>query len=251
MKGSRARSSAGRVLEMVLYVATATLVSGCTVGPDFHRPGVPAVGGYTSESLPSQTVSANVQGGEAQRFIREMDIPGQWWVLFHSAQLNSLIDRALKANPNLQAADAALRVAMENVYAQIGLYYPSVQAGFSPSRQKNPVGTISPTLASGVPVYNLFTAQVNVSYVPDVFGGNRRQVESLNAQAEFQRFQLEATYLTLTSNLVVAAVQEASLRAQIAAHVAKAGLDDAAITVTRVPSIERTSAGKLKRFVPL
>ena len=217
MKGTRAQSRAGRVLEMALLVAAATLVAGCTVGPDFHRPGAPAVGGYTSESLASQTVSANVQGGEAQRFIRDMDIPGQWWVLFHSAPLNSLIESALKANPNLQAADAALRVAMENAYAQAGLYYPSVQANFSPSRQKNPVGTISPTLSSGVPVYNLYTAQVSVSYVPDVFGGNRRQVESLNAQAEFQRFQLEATYLTLTSNLVVAAVQEASLRAQIAA----------------------------------
>ncbi len=217
MKGSQPQSRAGRVLEMALFVAAATLVAGCTVGPDFHRPGAPAVGGYTSQSLPSQTVSANVQGGEAQRFIRDMDIPGQWWVLFHSAALNSLIDSALKTNPNLQAADAALRVAMENVYAQVGLFYPSVQANVSPSRQKNPVGTISPTLSSGVPVYNLYTAQVNVSYVPDVFGGNRRQVESLNAQTESQRFQLEATYLTLTSNLVVAAVQEASLRAQIAA----------------------------------
>ena len=211
------RSRAARLLKYAFFVTTATLITGCTVGPDFHRPDASVVSGYTSESIPAQTVSADVQGGEAQRFISDMDIPGQWWTLFHSVPLNSLIDRALKANPNLRAAEATLRVAMENARTQSGLYYPLAQANLSPSRQKNPVGTISPTLSSGAPLYNLYTAQVNVSYVPDVFGGNRRQVEALNAQTEFQRFQLEATYLTLTSNLVVAAVQEASLRAQIAA----------------------------------
>ena len=66
-------------------------------------------------------------------------------------------------------------------------------------------------------VFGLVTPTLNVSYAPDVFGGTRRQIESLAAQAEYQRFQLEATYLTLTSNVVVAAVQEASLRGQIAA----------------------------------
>jgi NodT family efflux transporter outer membrane factor (OMF) lipoprotein len=67
------------------------------------------------------------------------------------------------------------------------------------------------------PTFNLFTTALNVSYSPDVFGGTRRSIEALAAQAEAQRFQLEATYLTLTSNLAGAAVQEASLRGQIAA----------------------------------
>jgi outer membrane protein TolC len=58
---------------------------------------------------------------------------------------------------------------------------------------------------------------VVVAYAPDVFGGTRRQVGSLMATAELQRYQVEATYLTPTSNVVAAAVQEASLRGQIAA----------------------------------
>lgn len=53
--------------------------------------------------------------------------------------------------------------------------------------------------------------------MPDIFGGTRRQVEFLEAMAESLRFELEAAYLTLTSNVVTAAVQEASLRGQIAA----------------------------------
>ncbi len=71
--------------------------------------------------------------------------------------------------------------------------------------------------ASGNPYYSLYTGQVTVSYTPDVFGGTRREIESLVATAEQQRFQLEAAYLTLTSNVAAAAVQEASLRGQIAA----------------------------------
>ncbi len=194
-----------------------TLFASCTVGPDFHRPDAPQTGRYTAEETPLQTASANVPGGEVQRLVQGMDLPGQWWTLFHSDALDRLIDQALKANPNVHAAEAALRESMENVYAQQGFFYPTVQASFAPSRQKNPVGTLAPTLNSGQPIFNLYTAQLSVGYTPDVFGGNRRQVESLLAQAEFQRFQLEATYLTLTCNLVVAALQEASLRAQIAA----------------------------------
>jgi NodT family efflux transporter outer membrane factor (OMF) lipoprotein len=186
-------------------------LAGCAVGPDFHTPTPPAVTGYTADNPPGNSSADKV----AQRLITNMDIPGQWWTLFHSPALNAVIERALKQNPDLQAAQAALRVARENVLAQQGAAYPGVQAGFSPSRQKNPVGTLAPTLAAGTPVYSLYTAQLSIAYVADVFGGNRRQVESLQAQAESQRFQLEATYLTLTSNLVLTAIQEASLRAQI------------------------------------
>ena len=197
--------------------AAAVLVAGCTIGPDFHRPAAPNVTGYAGNALPSQTASANIAGGEEQRFVQGLDIPGQWWTLFHSEPLNTLIEQALKANPDVSAAKAALRQAMENIYAQRGSYYPTVQANFSPSRQNIGTGTLSPTLNSGDTIFTLYTAQVGVSYVPDVFGGNHRQVESLTAQAEAQRFQLGSTYLTLTSNVVAGAVQEASLRAQIAA----------------------------------
>ena len=209
------------------------LITGCTVGPDFHRPDAPRANGYTSETAALHTAAANVLGGEAQRFVQGMDLPGQWWSLFHSAELDRLIDRSLNANPNVQAAEAAVRGAMENVYAQRGFFYPTVQTSFSPSRQKNPVGTLSPALTSGEPIFNLYTAQVSVGYVPDVFGGNRRQVESLLAQAEFQRFQLEAAYLTLTSNVVVAAIQEASLRAQIAATERVIGIETEQVEISR------------------
>ncbi|MEA2946341.1 MAG: hypothetical protein QOI40_1671 [Alphaproteobacteria bacterium] len=198
----------------LVAVIAIVLLAGCAVGPDFVPPLAPNVTGYTPEPLGARTESAATRGGESQRFVRDLDLPGQWWTLFHSKPLNSLVDKALAANPDLQAAQAALRVAKENVYAQQGALFPSLDANFNGIRQKPPIGGPGD---SDAPTFNLFTGQLNVAYSPDVFGGTRRSIEALAAQADAQRFQLEATYLTLTSNLAGAAVQEASLRGQIAA----------------------------------
>jgi NodT family efflux transporter outer membrane factor (OMF) lipoprotein len=200
----------------LLAVAVAALM-GCAVGPDFEQPAAPDVTGYTPQPLAEQTSSADIKGGEAQRFAQGLDIPGQWWTLFHSEPLNALIEQALKNNPTLPAAEAALRQAWENVYAAEGAFFPTAVVGYSPSRNKTATGVTFTSASSGKPWFTLHTAQVVVTYAPDVFGGTRRQVESLMATAEFQRFQVEAAYLTLTSNVVAAAVQEASLRGQIAA----------------------------------
>jgi NodT family efflux transporter outer membrane factor (OMF) lipoprotein len=189
------------------------LLSGCEVGPDFHRPDAPKQADYTSAPLQPQTAATAVLGGEAQRFAPGGDLSGAWWTLFRSRPLNDLIDQALRANPDLQAAQAALREANENVYAGQGAFFPQLGANAQLARERISGAEFGePSLDE---TFSLTTAGLNVSYAPDVFGGTRRQVESLAAQAEYQRFQLEATYLTLTSNLVVAAVQEASLRGQI------------------------------------
>ncbi len=199
----------------MLAMTSAALVCGCAVGPDFVRPSAPTVSNYLPGRSPDLTASADIEGGAAQRFLRGRDIPGEWWALFRSKPLKSLIAEALKNNYDLQAAQAALRVARANTEAQRGFFYPSIDGSFDASRQKVPAD-----INGQVPVpsiFNVFTAQVSVSYTPDVFGANRRAVESLEGLEEAQRFQLEATYLTLTSNIVVAAVQEASLRGQIEA----------------------------------
>ena len=204
-------------MRQAFFLALSALLAGCAVGPDFVTPAPPDVAGYTKEPLPAQAAVPEVADGGAQRFVAGLDIPGQWWTLYRSPQLNTLIERALKNNPDLQAGQAALRVAVETVAAQQGGYYPSLSGSFSASRQKNATAVIAPTLTSGTPYFSLFTPQLSISYVPDVFGLNRRTVEGLVAQAEAQRYALAATYLTLTSNVVTAAIAEASLRAQIAA----------------------------------
>src|SRR5262245_48213767 len=97
---------------------TGALVSGCAVGPDFVQPAPPAVTGYAKGRMPTTTASANAAGGGAQRLIAGRDVPGEWWRLFRSAAVKSLVEQALKNNPDLQAAQAALRVAVHNTEAQ-------------------------------------------------------------------------------------------------------------------------------------
>lgn len=198
-------------------MAAVTIMAGCAVGPDYQPPQPPEPTSYTASPLPTQTAATDGPQGAAQRFVNDMDIPSQWWTLFRSPALNDLITDSLRANPTLAAAQAALRQAKENMYAQQGAYYPQVSGGLSASRNLTPTRTLSPASASGNPYYSVFTPQLSVSFVPDVFGANARAVESLDAQAENQRFQVEATYLTLTANVVTAAVQDAALRGQIAA----------------------------------
>ena len=219
----------------VLLTSSAMLLVGCAVGPDFTRPEAPPAAGYSPEAVPEMKVAADVHGGETQHLVVGDEIPFEWWKLFKSPALDSLVEKAFKANPNIPAAQAALRQAQEQVYAQQGYFFPSLQSGYSFERQELPgnMGGNAPgiqgngrdittnqqsTSPYNSPAYfNTHTSQMTVSFVPDVFGGNIRAVESLTAQAQIQRFSAQATYVTLASNVVAAAITEAGLRQQIEA----------------------------------
>ncbi|QAU24916.1 efflux transporter outer membrane subunit [Dyella sp. M7H15-1] len=204
---------AGRSL---LTIGIALTLGACAIGPDFHRPTAPDSQDYAPIATPVATSATVGPDGGAQQFVRDMDIPGQWWTLFHSKPLNALIDDSIKHNPDVAAAQQALQAAMENVRAQQGQFFPQVSASIDPTRQKTG-SVIASGVVSNAKLYNLTTTQGSISYSPDLWGANRRSVESLVAQADAQRFQLEATYLTLTTSVVNAAVTEAALREQIAA----------------------------------
>ena len=198
----------------IIAILALLITAGCAVGPNYKRPAAPNVPGYTPSLSTTTSSSPNVAGGEAQAFAQGRDLPGDWWTLFHSKPLNDLIERSLKNNPDLKSVQAALLVARENVLAQRGAYYPQVSGSFSATRAKTS-DEISPVPSFTSFQYSLFTPEVSVSFVPDVFGLNRRTVESLKAQQEQARFVVAATNITLSSNVAAAAIQEASLRAQI------------------------------------
>jgi NodT family efflux transporter outer membrane factor (OMF) lipoprotein len=198
-------------------IAAGALMAGCAVGPDFRAPDAPIVKEYTPEPLPAETASAPGTGGAAQRLVTDLDIPGQWWTLFRSEALDRLIRKALRDSPTIAAAEARLREAEENLRARGGtVYAPSVDGSFSAYRSKA-TGASSGQPGVGANTFSLFNASVNISYTLDIFGGNRRELEALRAQVDYQRFQLEAAHLALTSNIVTTAVLEASLRAQVQA----------------------------------
>ena len=223
--------------------ALACLLAACAVGPNFKTPQAPQTPGFVAPGeLPAQTRAAPAPDDQAQRFVEGLDIQGQWWTLFRSAELNALIERGLANSPTLEAATAALRQANETFAAQRGAFFPSISGTLGAQRQKVP-GVAFGAPQAGSIIYTLNQADVNVSYTLDAFGGIRRQVEALGAQAEYQKFLLEAAYLTLTANIVTTAISEASLRAQIAATEEIAQSQQMQLDITQ----RRLSAGGVSR----
>ena len=197
---------------------TAVGLAGCMVGPDFRAPAPPSAGRYTPAPLPARTASAgqgDARGGDAaQRFTAGGPVAERWWTLFGSARLDALEEEALKANADLAAAQAALKQARELYLAQRAALFPTVELTANGLRAHNS-DTIAPPLANNAQSYGLYTAQLNITYAPDVFGGVRRQIEATAAQADNQRFLTQAVYLTLTVNVANAVVQLASLDSQM------------------------------------
>ena len=201
-------------------VALLAGLTACAVGPNYSKPAAPGVAGYTSTALPATTTAAL---GVTQNFVSGQDIAGDWWTLFHSPELNSLINAALANSPTLAAAQDTLVEALENVRAQQGAFFPSASGAFQVQREQISAAELASagqtTTAANpnvtIPPFTVYNASVSFSYEPDVFGLVRRQVESLASQAAYERFELEASYLTLTTNIVTTAVSEASVNEQI------------------------------------
>src|SRR6266568_224552 len=170
---------------------TTAFLAACAVGPDYRAPEAPAAGAYTERPQPERTEAAAVRGGEAQRFEAGAEISADWWKLFGSAALDELIRTALAGHPTLEAAQAALLQAQENLNAQYAVLYPSVDASLGAKRQRITGATFgNPSIPTNV--FNLYNASVNVSYAIDVAGGARReQVRATREIVEAQDRQLQ------------------------------------------------------------
>ena len=201
-----------------LLLPGAFALGACTLGPNFSSPDAPRTDRYLAEDQPNQLVAAGIPGGEAQQIVQGLDIPGQWWGVFQSRPLNSLIERRARRqsrhpgrrrrgceSPSSTPARSAPRC------------FPRCRRASAPRRTRRRMCCRADPGRTATTIYGLFTAGLTISYTLDLFGANRRAVESLEALAEAQCFQLEAAYLSLASNVVAAAIQEASLRAQIEA----------------------------------
>ncbi|RTL73616.1 MAG: efflux transporter outer membrane subunit [Bradyrhizobiaceae bacterium] len=228
----------GRSLARTLLAGLfAVSASGCAVGPNFTQPPAPEAQGFLPGTLSSPDPGAPTPRVPRQHFVSGADVSAQWWAAFRSPPLNDLIKQSVENNPTLQAAEAAIGVAQYNALAQRGLYFPQLTGDSTASRQ---LVSNAGNVPSGEPLsspqtkYSLVTNQLTVSFTPDIWGANIRAVENLDAVTEQQQFQLEAAYLALTSNVVAAAIQEASLRGQIAA-------------TQRIIKIERNLLDILKR----
>ena len=209
------RTGAARPVRVALMMSV-TVLCGCAVGPDFERPTAPTTGSYARASLSASALEGDPKT-PVQKLIEGGDVPANWWTLFHSPALEELEEEALKSNPDLAAARASLVAARELYLSQRGGLFPAIGLSGQALREKDSA-IVSPTLADPVPEFSLYSGQVSVSYRLDLFGAVRRGVEQAGAQADQQRFQYEAAYLSLTTNVAVAVIQLAALRDQLEAE---------------------------------
>jgi NodT family efflux transporter outer membrane factor (OMF) lipoprotein len=229
------RPNLARHVSWILLSSAA--LGGCSaVGPDFRTPAAPAVTGYTRGQQPADTVTTPVELGGKQSFAANQAVANDWWKAFGSAKLDDLVQQALNNSPTLASAEATLRQAQQTYAAQAGsTLYPTVDAKLGASRnQINAAGRGQS--GNTQTLYNLYNAGVNVNYTLDLFGGNRRALEALAAQADYQRYQLAGARLTLAGNVVTTAFGQAQLAAQITATeiILKAQEDQLEITRKRL-----------------
>jgi NodT family efflux transporter outer membrane factor (OMF) lipoprotein len=213
-----------------LFVISLFSIIGCTVGPDFVRPEPPPVEHYTNGAGPATTISAD---GLAQHFAAGGKIASDWWRLFNSSKLDAVIKEAFVNNPNLQAAQASLRQSQDNLRAGYGVFYPQVEAGIDATRQKLSQARFGGGSANST-IFNLFTLSATVSYALDIFGGERRAVEGLQAQVDFQRYVVLGTYLTLSGNVVNTVIARAAYREEIKATELTIALEKEQIRITEL-----------------
>lgn len=193
------------MLRSLAWIAAA-LLSACVVGPDFKQPAAPDVKQYNEGKA--------VEEAGGQKLVRGGEVPADWWTMFGSKDLDSLVARALNGSLTVAAARARLTQAQENLSAQVGaVLFPNVDAKGSVSRQKITGASFGGTSRT----YTLHNASVAASYGVDLFGASRRYLEGFESQIDYQKFQLQAARMTLAANIVTAAIKEASLREQIVA----------------------------------
>ena len=208
-------NSARPALFGLLGLGMAVALSSCAVGPDFETPAPPPAERFTREPTASP--------GDGQRFHEGVEVSERWWREFRSPRLNDLIDDALQRNTTIEAAVAAMAVAHYNAEAGVGALFPLV--GLASNSSYNLYsGNATNSTVTQTP-FSYYNKQVQISYTLDVWGGARRNIESLDAQAENAAFLMAAAQVMIAANVAKAAIEEASLRAQIAATRMVIGLE--------------------------
>ena len=194
----------------ISLAAIVGMISGCEVGPNFVRPAPPDTERYTHELQSEATIAADDQ---VQHFMSSNTLIADWWKLFQSTELDAEVNNAIANNPTLQASKASLASSQDSMRAGYGVFFPQIQAGAGTSRQR--VSSVQQGAQTSSKIFNLITLSSSVSYAIDVFGGARRAVESLRAQAEYQRYENVAAYLMLSANVVNASIASAAYYEEI------------------------------------
>lgn len=185
---------------MVAAVAVLAL-SGCMVGPDFHRPSAPVPAGWigSAPEAPAPAVAPGV-----------VTLAG-WWRLFDDPVLTELIDRAVRANLEVLQAQARVRQARAAVQGAASFLWPTVNTSGSARRTRTPGFQGN---RGNIDV--LYEAGFDASWELDVFGGVRRDIEASEADLAAAREELGDVLVSLTGEVAQTYIDLRSFQERIA-----------------------------------
>lgn len=193
--------------------------AGCTVGPNFRAPDSPSVSRYTSPGEAETPRHDAEKGAPAQTIAIGRKVSADWWTLFKSRDMNSVVEQAIAGSPTLDSAEAKLAQARQAIVVAKSALYPQIGLSASDTQEKASTNTLGlpPDAFALPPNFNLLQVGPMASFTPDLFGGTHRRIEQQVALADYQEEEIGAAYLALTGNTVSQAVQAAAARAQLKA----------------------------------
>jgi NodT family efflux transporter outer membrane factor (OMF) lipoprotein len=188
----------------------ALALGGCTVGPDYRSPAPPvsATFGETTQGKPAVAIAYASPASAA--------LAPDWWRAFHSPKLDAIVAEARRNNWTVQMAEANLRRASEGLHAARGTLMPQIDAAGNVLRREYEAGSFGPVSAT-IPAFSAYSAGLDVTYDPDIFGGNHRLVQMASARKDAEREQRDVTMLLVVADTVLTAFEAASTADQIAA----------------------------------
>ena len=206
--------------------------------------GLSACGSLAPTDRPDMKIPAHYAASPVSRDLPVADGVGQhlsdgaasvpaWWRAYRNEALNALVTEGLAHNPSLEATRHSLLAAHDELRAQLGdTELPAVNVAFSPLRQR----TLSmPGLPQETLQDTIYTADVSASYSFNLAGATSLVNQGLAAKIAAQKWQLEASQRALAANIVVTAINIASLQAQLdeTAQLADLGAQQARLAALR------------------
>jgi NodT family efflux transporter outer membrane factor (OMF) lipoprotein len=193
-------------MRIPVSLLAALLVSACTMGPDFQTPAPPDVTTYAGKG--------DAGPPDDQRVALGARIEGDWWNAFKSEPLDGVIKLALAGNQDVEAARHRMAEAEEEVNVAEGGLLPQISLGATAGYQKYGRSLFGP-LNFSIPPFAYYTVGPTFSFPLDLFGGQKRTVEEKKALLDYQGFELDAAYQSLTAHVAAEALALAAARAQL------------------------------------
>jgi NodT family efflux transporter outer membrane factor (OMF) lipoprotein len=176
-----------------LALLLALALTGCMVGPDYHRPDVDIPAAYKEAG----DWKAAKPGDEAPR--------GNWWEIYADGELNDLVAQVGISNQNVAVAAAQYRQALALLGVAEAAYYPTVGTELAVGRGQGSAPSSSigtSTVTPGSPIYSIARPTLSASWEPDIWGQIGRSVESSQASAQASQSDLQSALLSAQGTLV-------------------------------------------------